>query len=43
VISWVLLITMLFFSSLGFKVLENAISVISGTVCKSAGDTFSFL
>jgi YihY family inner membrane protein len=28
VISWVLLITMLFFSSLGFKVLENAISVI---------------
>ena len=28
VIGWVLLITMLFFSSLGFKVLENAISVI---------------
>ncbi len=28
VISWVLLVTMLFFSSLGFKVLENAISVI---------------
>ena len=28
VISWVLFITMLFFSSLGFKVLENAISVI---------------
>jgi membrane protein len=27
-IGWVLLITMLFFSSLGFKVLENAISVI---------------
>jgi len=28
VIGWVLLATMLFFSSLGFKVLENAISVI---------------
>lgn len=28
VIGWVLLITMLFFSSLGFRVLENAISVI---------------
>jgi membrane protein len=28
VIGWVLLITMLFFSSLGFKVLESAISVI---------------
>jgi len=28
VIGWVLFITMLFFSSLGFKVLENAISVI---------------
>ncbi|HEU0234548.1 MAG TPA: YihY/virulence factor BrkB family protein [Gallionella sp.] len=28
VIGWVLLITMLFFSSLGFKVLENAMSVI---------------
>jgi membrane protein len=28
VIGWVLLVTMLFFSSLGFKVLENAISVI---------------
>ena len=28
VIGWVLLITMLFFSSLGFKVLGNAISVI---------------
>ena len=28
VIGWVLLITMLFFSSLGFKVLENAITVI---------------
>ena len=28
VIGWVLLITMLFFSQLGFKVLENAISVI---------------
>jgi len=28
VISWVLFLTMLFFSSLGFKVLENAISVI---------------
>ena len=28
VIGWILLITMLFFSSLGFKVLENAISVI---------------
>lgn len=28
VIGWVLLITILFFSSLGFKVLENAISVI---------------
>lgn len=28
VISWVLLITMLFFSSLGFRVLESAISVI---------------
>ena len=27
-IGWVLLVTMLFFSSLGFKVLENAISVI---------------
>src|SRR3979490_159316 len=27
-IGWVLLITMLFFSQLGFKVLENAISVI---------------
>ena len=28
VIGWVLFVTMLFFSSLGFKVLENAISVI---------------
>ncbi len=28
VVGWVLLITMLFFSSLGFRVLENAISVI---------------
>ena len=28
VIGWVLLVTMLFFSSLGFKVLENAMSVI---------------
>src|SRR5450759_2470058 len=28
VIGWVLLITMLFFSSIGFKVLESAISVI---------------
>src|SRR5512140_984324 len=28
VIGWVLLVTMLFFSQLGFKVLENAISVI---------------
>ena len=28
VIGWVLLVTMLFFSSLGFRVLENAISVI---------------
>jgi uncharacterized BrkB/YihY/UPF0761 family membrane protein len=28
VIGWVLLVTMLFFSSLGFKVLESAISVI---------------
>jgi membrane protein len=28
VVGWVLLITMLFFSQLGFKVLENAISVI---------------
>lgn len=28
VIGWVLLITMLFFSSLGFKVLENAMSVV---------------
>jgi len=28
VVGWVLLLTMLFFSSLGFKVLENAISVI---------------
>ena len=28
VVGWVLFITMLFFSSLGFKVLENAMSVI---------------
>ena len=28
VIGWVLFVTMLFFSSLGFKVLESAISVI---------------
>jgi uncharacterized BrkB/YihY/UPF0761 family membrane protein len=42
VIGWVLLVIMIFFSSLAFKVLENAISVIFCTAWRSAGGTSWF-